>query len=70
MHRQANFTIGTLEYGIDSIVLGRTHLTLQAISFKCPLHGVSGFKADHMTGLWVWSSSWGGMKMGLPCAHL
>jgi len=45
------------------------HITPQTWSCICPVFQLSSFKTCHLTGLWVQSSSWEGLRMRLPCAH-
>jgi len=59
-YAQANFEFYALEF-----VLGCAHMTPQVQACIWPMLSVSGFKACHLTNLWVWSSSWGRLKMKL-----
>jgi hypothetical protein len=63
-----NTSASTVQQKFGSWTFGCAHMTLQTQSCNCPLFELL-FKSHHLTHLWIWSSSWGGLRMRLPCTH-
>jgi len=61
-YAQADFALATLEFGGGLFILGCTHKTPQVQSSNWPVLSVLDFKASCLTGLWVLSSFWGGLR--------
>jgi len=69
MQDQHNFTSFTLEFGRWTFPFGCAHTTPQTQSCNCLMFELSFFKSHHLTVSWVWSLSWGGLRMGLSWSH-
>jgi hypothetical protein len=70
LHTKADFAICASVFHSSVFVMVSTHVTLQMQFCNWPVLGVLDFKSHHMAGLWVWSSSWGGLRLKFPCTHI